>query len=218
MSLRSQHDLAELRRERALSEASARNGGGSRLDAVLRTSAARGGSSLSGSRKLPRSHQRHSLAKVLAAHGPRLTGGSFDHNKIPRDVQSQAQAQARARARAQAEAREEAQAQPQAPFRMSMRFYTTDSVYHTLELDVNNWDFAYRDVRLFTSADKDNPRAIIEMDRRIPGGFQLLLPRPNGRIGRDFLTYKLVEMGASEAFLEFFRATIGALVLQGEGE
>ena len=154
-------------------------------------------------------HQCHRLAKVLAAHGPRLTGGSFDPNKLPGEVQSQSQAAARALE--QAEARELARvlAQPQEPFHMSMELYGEMSGSKRLELDVKKWDFKFREVRLFASAGGVTPGVIIEKDRRIAGQFNVLLRNPASQ--RTFLSYRLDQVEVSEAFREFFFATIGAL-------
>ena len=81
-------------------------------------------------------HQCHRLAKVLAAHGPRLTGGSFDPNKLPGEVQSQSQAEARALEQAEAQELARVRAQPQEPFHMSMELYGEVSGSQRLELDV----------------------------------------------------------------------------------
>jgi hypothetical protein len=154
-------------------------------------------------------HQCHRLAKVLAAHGPRLTGSSFDPNKLPGEVQSQSQAEERALEQAEARELARVRAQPQETFHMSMELYGEVSGSQRLELDVKKWDFSFREVRLFASAGDVTPSVSIQMDPRIAGQFNVLLKNP--RRPRRVLRYRLVEMDASEAFEEFFSATIGAL-------
>tara|TARA_B110000858_G_scaffold76301_2_gene88464 strand:- start:2612 stop:3001 length:390 start_codon:yes stop_codon:yes gene_type:complete len=125
-------------------------------------------------------------------------------------VQSQSQAEARALEQAEAQELARVRAQPQEPFHMSMELYGEVSGSQRLELDVKKWDFRFREVRLFaTSAGDVTPSVSIQMHPRIPGQFNVLLVNP--RRPRRFLRYRLVQMDASEAFREFFFATIGAL-------